>query len=105
MDRQKSLSSYQTINQNGVITVMCDAYPLKSPNTLRITKLEDRITLEFDKAQDPYIPKSPYSISINIRQSGSRIYEFCIPFNTMFKQLQGLEEQKDSAKCLTKKQL
>ncbi len=73
MDRQKSLSSYQTINQNGVITVMCDAYPLKSPNTLRITKLEDRITLEFDKAQDPYIPKSPYSISINIRQSGSRI--------------------------------
>lgn len=94
MKLQKSMTWYQMINQNGVITVMCDAYPLKCPNTLRITRLEDRIVLDFDKSQDSYVPKPPYSISINIRQAGSRIYEFCIPFNTMFKQLQVLEEQK-----------
>lgn len=103
MKLQKSMSWYPTINQNGVITVMCDAYPLKCPNTLRITKLESGITLEFDKSQDMYTIKAPYSVSINIRQSGSRIYEFCIPFNTMFKQLQGLEEKKDNAMSFTKK--
>lgn len=105
MKLQKSMTWYRTINQNGVITVMCDAYPLKCPNTLRITRLATGIILEFDKSQDLYVPKPSYSISINIRQSGSRIYEFCIPFNTMFKQLQGLEEQKDIVKNLTKKQL
>lgn len=105
MKLQKSMTWYRTINQNGVITIMCDAYPLKCPNTLRITRLETGIVLEFDKSQDPYVPKPPYSISINIRQSGSRIYEFCIPFNTMFKQLQGLEEQKDIVKSLVNKQL
>lgn len=105
MKLQKSMTWYQTINQNGVITVMCDAYPLKCPNALRITRLETGIILEFDKSQDLYVPKPSYSISINIRQSGSRIYEFCIPFNTMFKQLQGLEESKDIVKSLTIKQL
>lgn len=83
---------------------MCDAYPLKCPNTLKITRLDDRIVLEFDKSQDLYIPKPSYNISINIRQSGSRIYDFCTPFNTMFKQLQGLEEQKGIVKSFTKKQ-
>lgn len=100
MELQKSMTWYQTINQNGVITVMCDAYPLKCPNTLRITRLETGIILEFDKSQDLYVPKPQYNISINIRQSGSRIYEFCIPFYTMFKQLQGLEEQNDITKSL-----
>ena len=105
MKRQRSMTWYQTINQNGVMTVMCDAYPLKCPNTLRITRLEDKILLEFDKSQDLYIPKPLYNISINIRQSGSRIYEFCIPFNTMFKQFQGLEEEKDIVKSFSKKLL
>ena len=103
IELQKCMSWYSQIVQNGVVIVMCDAYPLSCPNILRIRKLNDRIRLEFDKSIGEGIFKAPYCISINIRQSGSRIYDFCIPFNTMFKQLQNIVVTKDSVKVLAKK--
>ena len=102
---QKRMSWYNQIVQNGVVTVMCDAYSLSCPNILKVKKLDDRIRLEFDKSIEKGVFKPPYCISINIRQSGSRIYDFCIPFNTMFKQLQNIVVNKDIAKSLTKKKL
>ena len=103
IELQKCMSWYSQIVQNGVVIVMCDAYPLSCPNILRIRKLNDRIRLEFDKSIGEGMFKAPYCISINIRQSGSRIYDFCIPFNTMFKQLQNIVVTKDSVKALAKK--
>ncbi len=41
-----------------------------------------------------------YCTTINIRQSGSRIYEFSLPFKTFFQQLQTLEEKKEHVKSL-----
>ncbi len=102
MQSERSTSWYQSLVQNGIITVLCDAYPIKCPNVLKIIKKEDEIILTFDKF-DGEFPKAPYCISINIRQSGSRIYDFCAPFKTLFKQLQTLEDKKDVIKSLTKK--
>ena len=102
MQYEKRTSWYQSLVQNGVITMLCDAYPIKCPNVLRITKKGDEIILTFNKF-DGEFPKPPYCITINIRQSGSRIYEFCIPFKTLFKQLQTVEDKKDVVKNLTKK--
>lgn len=87
---EKCTSWYDSIVQDAVITIMCDAYPIDCPNILRIKKEQYKIILEFDKCIGKFSIKAPYCISINIRQSGSRIYEFCIPFNTMFKQLQNI---------------
>lgn len=102
MQYEKGTSWYKYLVQNGVITMFCDAYSIKCPNVLRITKKDDGIILVFDKF-DGEFPKAPYCITINIRQSGSRIYEFCIPFKTLFKQLQTVEDKKDDIKVLTKR--
>ena len=102
MQREKSTSWYEALVQNSVITMLCDAYPIKCPNVLKIAKKDDEIILTFDKF-DGEFPKPPYCITINIRQSGSRIYEFCIPFKTLFNQLQTVEDKKDAIKNLTKK--
>ena len=102
MQLEKCTSWYQSFVKNGVITMLCDAYPIKYPNVLKITKKEDEIVLTFDKV-DGGVPKFPYYISINIRQSGSRIYEFCAPFKTLFKQLQTVDDKKEVTKSLTKK--
>ena len=102
IQHEKCTSWYQSLVQNGAITMLCDAYPIKYPNILKITKKEDEIILTFDKI-DGGLPKTPYCISINIRQSGSRIYEFCIPFKTLFKQLQNIDIEKEPTKNLIKK--
>ncbi len=102
MQWEKSTSLYEALVQNSVITMLCDAYPVKCPNVLRITKKNDEIILTFDKF-DGEFPKPLYCITINMRQSGSRIYEFCIPFKTLFKQLQTVEDKKNAIKSLTKK--
>lgn len=102
MQSEKGTSWYQSLVQDGVITMLCDAYPINCPNVLKITKKDDKIILTFDKV-DGEFPKTPYCISINIRQAGSRIYEFCIPFKNLFKQLQTIEDKKGTAKSLTKK--
>ncbi len=101
MEYEKSTSWYKSLVQNGVITMLCDAYPIKCPNVLKIAKKDDEIILTFDKF-DGGLPKVPYYISINVRQSGSRIYDFCIPFNTLFKQLQTVEDKKDAIKAYQK---
>lgn len=99
---EKCMSWYQSLVRNGVITMHSDDYPINCPNVLKIMKTDDEITLAFDKT-DGKIPKMPYCISIGIRQSGSRIYDFCIPFKTLFKQLQNVEEKKEPIKSLVRK--
>lgn len=94
MQSEKCTSWYQSLVKNGVITVLCDAYPVKFPNVLEIIKKENEIVLTFTKFEGEF-PKAPYCISINIRQSGSRIYEFCIPFKTLFQELQTIETKKE----------
>ena len=101
MQYERCTSWYKSLVQNWVITMLCDAYPIKCPNVLKIAKKDEEIILTFDKF-DGELPKTPYCISINIRQSGSRIYDFCIPFNTLFKQLQNVEDKKNAIKCLKK---
>ncbi len=99
---EKNTSWYRSLVQNNVITLLCDAYPIQYPNVLKIAKKKEEIVLTFDKV-DGGFPKDPYSISIHVRQSGSRIYEFCIPFKTLFLQLQTVENEKEETKSLTKK--
>ena len=38
MQWEKSTSLYEALVQNSVITMLCDAYPIKCPNVLKITK-------------------------------------------------------------------
>ncbi len=38
MQYEKRTSWYQSLVQNGVITMLCDAYPIECPNVLKITK-------------------------------------------------------------------
>ena len=102
MQSEKCTSWYQSLVQNGVITILCDTYSIKYPNILKITKKDDEIVLTFNKIDGGFY-KDPYCISINIRQSGSRLYEFCIPFKTLFKQLQTVEDKKEANKNLIKK--
>lgn len=102
MKYEKSTSWYQSLVKNNIITVLCDALPIKCSNVLKIAKKEDEIILTFDKFEGE-LPKAPYCITINIRQSGSRIYDFCIPFKTLFKQLQTVEDKKEDIKSFTKK--
>lgn len=102
MELEKCMSWYSSLVQNGVVTMLCDAYPVKCPNVLKIIRTDNEITLAFDKYEGE-IPKAPYCISVDIRQSGSRIYDFCIPFNTLFKQLQNVEESREIGKSLVKK--
>ncbi len=104
MQSETSMSWYQSIIQDGVITIYCDAYPMDCPNVLKIMKQEDGIILTFDKVEGDML-KMPYCIPINIRQSGSRIYDFSIPFKTLFMELQAVEEKEEAPKSLLKKEL
>ncbi len=89
---QKNMSYYNSLVKDNIITILSDAYPISSPNILKINKNDNEIILSFYKIGNEY-PKSPYYIPINIRQSGSRIYEFCIPFKTVFDELQNIEDK------------
>ncbi len=90
MEIEKSMSWYKSLVNDNIITVLSDSYPTDYPNILKIIKNNNEIILSFIKI-DGKIPKPTYSIPINIRESGSRIYEFCIPFKTLFLQLQNIE--------------
>ena len=82
MQDEKSTSWYKSLVQNSVITMLCDAYPINCPNVLKISKKDDEKILTFDKF-DGELPKAPYCITINIRQSGSRYMIFVFHF-TLF---------------------
>ena len=96
MESQRSHSWYKDIVSSDTITIISDAYPIKCPNVLKIKKTEGKIELEFTKEDGREMGqyKSPNNITINIRQSGSRIYDFCIPFKTLYSDLQNITETK-----------
>ncbi len=96
---EKNTNLYQKIVQNEVITILSDTTPIDYPNILRIIKEEDKIILKFEKVE-AHFRKIPFYIPIDIRTSGSRLYDFSIPFKTLFKELQNL---KDKEKYLVKK--
>ena len=91
MEENRNLQWYSDIVTDDVITVLCDAYPKSCPNILKIYKEVGKIILDFSKV-DGMEYKSKNCISINIRQSGSRLYDFCHPFNTLFSELQNVPE-------------
>lgn len=99
MEYAKCMSCYETLVDNGMITVLSDAYPISCPNILKISKENEKIILSFIKLDGDF-PKASYYIPVNIRQSGSRIYDFCIPFKKCFHELQKVEEKKNQVKLL-----
>ena len=96
-------SIYKEIVKDGVITILCDAYPVTCPNILKIQKLDGKILLSFTKVQGNMMPKRKDAISIHIRQSGSRIGEFGYPFKYLFQDLQSIQEIKEEATLKLKK--
>ncbi len=90
---EKCTSWYKSVVHEGVIIIMSDAYPIRCPNTLTITQEQGAIILKFDKVDGREMGeyKSKYDITINIRQSGSRIYDLAFPFKLLFRELQELE--------------
>ena len=89
MATETSTMWYKDTVKDGVITIMCDAYPVSCPNILTIKKVEDAIVLGFQKVENEQREyKSKFSISINVRQSGSRIYDLAQPFKLLFGELQ-----------------
>lgn len=92
MDLERNTSWYKRTVDDGVITIMCDAYPIAVPNILTISKDEGVIHLGFKKVESDKEPKSKFCISINIRQSGSRIYDLANPFKLLFRELQSIKE-------------
>lgn len=105
MEIERSTSWYKQVVNNGVITIMSDAYPIAVPNYLTIRKLEGAISLEFRKVESDKEPKSKFSISINIRQSGSRIYDLAFPFKLLFRELQLVKETDIKLKKLDAKNI
>lgn len=92
METERSTSWYKKTVQDGVISIMSDAYPVRCPNTLTIRREPGAIILGFDKVdgRDFGEYKSKYDITINVRQSGSRIYDLAFPFRKLFQELQSM---------------
>ncbi|MDE6142213.1 MAG: hypothetical protein K2G03_06380, partial [Bacilli bacterium] len=92
MEAERNTAWYKSTVHDGVISIMSDAYPIRCPNILTIRKEDGVIVLEFDKidGKEFHEPKSKYDISINIRQSGSRIYDLAFPFRLLFRELQSV---------------
>lgn len=89
MATETSTMWYKNTVKDGVITIMCDAYPVSCPNILTIKKIDGAIVLGFQKIENEQKEyKSKFSISINIRQSGSKIYDLAQPFKLLFEELQ-----------------
>lgn len=90
---------YRGTVQDGVISIMSDNTPTYSPNILKISKLDNSITLFFhaEDGRKMHVPKNPFRVEIGIRQSGSRLYEFAIPFKTLFKDLGTLKPHVDES--------
>lgn len=91
----KNESVYKKIVKDNVITIHCDAYPLEYPNILKIKKENENIILDFKKVNKENLFKCSYTISINIKMKDSRLLDFCIPFNTMYNDLQRIENSKE----------
>ena len=96
MKSQRNYSWYSDIVNDDGITIMSDATPVTCPNILKIKKELDRIKLLFTQEDGKKIGifKNPFSINIHVRQSGSKLYDFCIPFKTLYKDLQNVTEKK-----------
>lgn len=96
MEIQRNYSWYSEIVKNGLVTIISDAYPINCPDVLRISKRDGRIVLWFiqENSKEFRQPKNPYCININVRQSGSRLYDFCFPFRTLFRDLQHVDDPK-----------
>ena len=95
-------SIYKEIVKDRVITIFCDANPITCPNILKIQKMEGKILLSFTQVKGN-MPKRKDAISIHIRQSGSRLAEFCYPFKYLFQNLQSIQEIKDEPVLKLKK--
>lgn len=101
MASETSTTWYKKTVQNGVITIMCDAYSISLPNILTIKKVDGAIVLGFKKIENEerqYKPK--FSISINVRQSGSKIYDLAFPFRLLFEELQLIQVEDIKGKKL-----
>ena len=100
---EKCTSWYKSVVHDGVITIMSDAYPIKCPNTLTITQEQGAIILKFDKVDGREMGeyKSKYDITVNIRQSGSRIYDLAFPFKLLFRELQDIKIENAQEKKLS----
>ena len=98
MTSQRNYSWYNDIVDSDGITVISDATPVTCPNILKIKKELGRIKLVFtqEDGKEIGVPKNPYCIRIHVRQSGSKLYDFCIPFKTLYKDLQNVTETKDT---------
>lgn len=85
----KCSSWYQNNVCNGVITVFSDAYPMDCPNIVRIKKENKKIVLELEQVEGKNYGqlKNSFMIKIDIRQSGSRLYEFAYLFRTLLSDL------------------
>lgn len=92
MEMETHTSWYKNTVKDGVITIMCDAYPMAVPNILTIKCEDDAVSLGFKKVESEREHKTKYLISINIRQSGSRIYDLANPFKLLFRELQLVKE-------------
>lgn len=101
----KSYSTYKNLVTDGVISFLSDATPLKAPNELKIVKTSDGVLLVFTKVTNKEVPcfKPPFSIDVEVRQSGSRYEPFHIPFNHLYRSLQDFETVKKEEKELVKK--
>lgn len=89
MATETSTTWYKNTVKDGGITIMSDAYPVSCPNILTIKKTDGAIVLGFEKVENEQKEyKSKFSISINIRQSGSKIYDLALPFKLLFRELQ-----------------
>lgn len=94
---RKRYTAYQSLVSDDTISYASDATPIKVPNILKIIKTEEGILLVFTSINDkdfPY-PKNPFSIDVEVRQSGSRYDPFHIPFNHLFKKLQSISDTKE----------
>ena len=99
-ESQRSYSWFNDIVSNDGITVISDATPVTCPNTLKIRKEAGKIELVFmqEDGRNKGYPKNPYSINIHIRQQGSKLYDFCLPFKTLYNDLQNITDTKDIKK-------
>ena len=101
MASETSTTWYKKTVQNGVITIMSDAYPISLPNILTIKKVDGAIVLGFKKIENEERQyKSKFSISINVRQSGSKIYDLAFPFRLLFEELQLIQVEDIKGKKL-----
>ena len=84
----------QIVNEDKV-KVISDTYPAICPNILEISKDEEKISLNFEKVNGIKYGqiKMPHDIPIHIRKSNSRISDFSILFDVMFKELQDIEKK------------